>query len=247
MFFNNSVPSYSATPKPLKIIIALSVGLTLLSSIVKSLIPLLGLSIMGISSGQYWQIFSFTLLQPEVGTINFSSIFHLFLYVTAIWIAGNEIIKKKNSLTFITLCLGSSVVSGLAAIGFMYLFKTYTIMFGLSLTTTALITSWVLLNPYSKIYVFHSFPIQIAHLAAAFLLVKGLSLLSDEQYPEFFTTLVSVVFSYLYSLVIWKCNSPFKNLHKFENVIINFFRFNVRKKKASIFDIDEERKNRNFF
>ncbi|PIS01623.1 MAG: hypothetical protein COT84_01375 [Chlamydiae bacterium CG10_big_fil_rev_8_21_14_0_10_35_9] len=247
MFSNYNSSIYTNTPKPLKIIIALSVVLTLLCSIVKPFIPLLGLSVVGFLSGQYWQIFSFTFLQPEAGIINFSSILHLFLYMAVIWTAGNEIIKIKSSSTFLTLYFSSALISGLATLGFMHLFQNYTIAFGLPLIATSLITGWVMLNPFSRIYLFHSFPVQISHLASAFLLIRGLSLLSDEQYSEFFSTLTIIIFSYLYSLIMWKNNGPFKKWHKLEDIVIRLFQFKIRRKKANIYDINEERKNRNFF
>lgn len=216
--------SSSTTPKSIKIVIGISVLLTLLCSIVKSLIFVLGFSKLGLEMHFFWQPVTFLFLHAQTGRIDLFSMFNLFFYMYALWIAGSEIILQKKLSSFLILFFGAGLISATSSYLLMEYFQNVYILLGMKYTTFSLLIGWMMIHPSARILLFHSFPVQVSQIVSAFVIIQALTFLSNGEYLHFINAIVISASAYLYSILAWKATGPYRKLHSFETKLGNLFR-----------------------
>lgn len=237
MSFNPFQAGPNATAKTIKIIISLTIILTLITAVApKYLSAILGLSYSGLKDGFFFQLFTNLFIIPDL-TISLGFIFHLFFSCYLIWVFGSSIIDWKGNKHFIALFLLTGIISSLVAVYIMSLSSTNAVYFGSNAVLYALSMAWLMLHSDAKIFLFFTLPFKAKWLILGTMAINLLSLLSNEIFSQFFSYLSAAVVAYLYSLFIWQKQSPINFLKKAEQSIINFIhRKKLKKsKKEKVF------------
>lgn len=213
----------SATPKLIKIILALTAFINLLIALIphKYLGFLLGLSKQGIENGFVWQIFT-NLFIIENPSITFGFVLHLIFNLSVIWIIGTSLIELKGIAHFIYLVSVSSIFSSSLALALLFAFSSSSIFFGGSIIIYVIAMGWLMLHSDAKILLFSTIPFKGKWLILGLMAINLISLLSEGAYMHFSVYLSSIFFSYMTALILWKVHSPFLFLKNMEHTIINF-------------------------
>jgi membrane associated rhomboid family serine protease len=240
MFHSN----YSFSPKKIQPIIkylaltiaTFSIFFTLIAPFIKINFPLfLLLSKLGISKGLIYQFISCFFVTFEYG-LSLGFLVKLMFCLYIIWIAGENLIVNTSKIQFAIFYFGCGIFSSLAAYLVEFLGYPLYLHSGLSCLVFGLLTSWMMFNTTSQIILFFSLRIPIKWLVSATI---GISLLSDfsrSDFVSFFATLAAIIFSYFFTLIVWKMRSPFNFLQKFEIKLLNIFYSNLFKTKTKIYD-----------
>lgn len=225
------------TPFILKLIITLILTISIISAILSPFLKtnviryLFSLSIPGIKSYFFWQLITYSLLQPGHG-IDFSFIISLLFNLYLIWVIGSSVVEKTSQKQFFIFYLLSSIFSALVIlltmlIGYQnYLFSSSTI------PLYAILIAWMMLMPSdTKIFLFFALPLKHYFLVLGLICLSLLSTLSSMDLVAFFGYLSVSIFAYFYSVVIFQRYSPFHALNRMERslifttrIIINKFR-----------------------
>ncbi len=210
----------SFLPKPIKVIILLTGGLSLLSSIMMSmghLFPqlLLTLSTWGMQHFFLWQLVTYIFVQPVPLSLTF--FINLFFSLYLIWMIGSAIFTSRGARSFYILYFGGTLAAGLAAYAFL---PHGQIFAGNGAPLFALLLAWVFLFPEIRIYVFLTFPVKAKYLVGGYLGIRFLLDLTQGQFFSCAAYLASALVGYLYALLFWEIQSPYAFMHPFEGILL---------------------------
>lgn len=230
MTFSSYSLGPGATPKLIKIILALTAFFNLLIAIIpqKYLAFLLDLSTLGIEKGFIFQTLT-NLFIIENPSITFGFILHLLFNLSIIWIIGVSLIELKGMKHFIYLVFISSILSSSLALGLLFAFSSSSIFFGGSIIIYVIATAWLMLHSDAKILLFSTIPFKGKWLILGLMAINLISLLTEGAYLHFFVYLSAAFFAYIMALILWRVHSPFQFLKNIELSIINFLHKAERK------------------
>ncbi|HSX10450.1 MAG TPA: rhomboid family intramembrane serine protease [Chlamydiales bacterium] len=202
----------------LKILIPLTVVISLVSAYDAHLQSLLALSWAGIEQLHLWQLITY--LFVGAGPLSFGSLVQLAFNMYILWMFGTALIERSHPGRFFTLYFGSGLFAGL--ISLLPLYFSPTILTGTTSVVYAIMVAWVMLNPGSQLLLFFALPFK-AHWLVVFLI--GLTLffdLSSSNWVLATNLISSCLFSYLFTLIVWREQGPFAALRPFERSILRF-------------------------
>ena len=218
--------SHSAPPQTLKFLLGTIAALSLTSALFPSLhLPfLLGLSSTGIDQHFYWQFLSYFLIEPAASGISFNLFLQLAFSLYMIYIFGTSLIEKLGQPKFYTLFLGSTLSAALGAWLTTTLLNLPFLLLGPTAPLYGCLFAWTLLNAEAEILLFFTIPFKAR--TALFILLGATLLidLSNAQWPKVGALLLSITFSYLFTLLACRVRSPFSPLHSFERSLIRFWK-----------------------
>lgn len=202
--------------KILAVLIGLTIGLSLVAYFYP--LPFLALTLAGIKQGHLWQFFTYPLLEPNI----FALIFDMLL----LWFLGASLIERIHTVPFLALYFGSALFAGLVALSI-----PHAIIAGPLPCRFAILTAWTMLNPYSTLLLFFVIPFKMQWLIAIFIGVTVFVDIAQNQWVHTVSALSSLIFSYLFILILWKQTGPFKILRPFEKSVLRFLEKRARKKE----------------
>ncbi len=216
----------------LKILIFTTTGVSLAAGFFPQLYQWLALSWSGIEQFYFWQLITYIFL--EQGPLSLSFFIQLAFNMYLLWMFGSQLLERTRPRLFLSLYLGSAILAGLAILAF----PRATLAGGTN-AIYALLVAWMILNPGAQLLLFFAIPFKAYWLIAALI---GFSLFVDISASDWIhaTALaVSCVYSYLFTLIVWRQQSPFPVLAPFERKILRLLE---RKNKepyqhTKIFDI----------
>lgn len=220
----------SSTPQVVKIFVLFSLGISLLAGITDHIFPhlfgkytlswLLTLHPMGIQKGFIWQVLTHPFIHPTMHGMDFFYLISLIFSSYLLWKMGTLIVMQKGVKHFLSLFLGSALVSSSIAIVVFFNSSTPSLLAGGTPTLYTLLLAMIFLMPEVELLLFLAIPVKakwfILGSMGAFLLID----LSHGNFVHFFSILGSLTFTYLYCLLSWRTPSPFKRLHPFEKILI---------------------------
>lgn len=217
---------------PLKILIFLTIGVSLAAGFLPQLYGWLALTWAGIEHFYLWQLITYIFIEP--GPISLGFFLQLGFNMYVLWMFGSSLIERSHTRLFLTLYLGAALLSGLSALAF-----PQAALAGSTNAVFAILTAWAMVNPGSQLLLFFSIPFKAEWLILALL---GFSLFIDlttANWVAAVSLIVSVLYAYLFSLIVWRSHSPFPFLRTFERKI---FRLLEKKPKetyhrSKIYDI----------
>lgn len=216
----------------LKILIAFTAAATLLAALFPSMQPLLALSWAGIEHLQLWQLLTYLFVEP----LSFNGLVQLAFNLYLLYIFGTPLIERSHFGHFLALFFGSALFAGLAALAPLYFTHGYLI--GATSAVYAVLIAWMMLNPGSQLLLFFAFPIKSQWLIVG---LVGLTLFIDLSFSHWVSAaglVASSLFSYLFTLIVWREQGPFSILRPFERSLLRLLE---RKKEpyrhSKIYDI----------
>lgn len=217
---------------PLKILIGLTIALSLLGAFLPELQAWLALSWAGIKHFYLWQLISYVLVEP--GPLSFSFFLQLAFNMYILWMFGSTLIERSHSGLFFALYFGAALVAGLASLAFPQAHLA-----GSTTAVYAILVAWMMLNPGSRLLLFFALPFKAHWLIVGLVGLAFFIDISSSNWVGCATLAVSVLYGYLFALVVWREQSPFALLRPFERKVLRFLE---RKKQtpyqpSKIYDI----------
>lgn len=217
----------------LKILIFITLGLSLAAGFIPQLYNWLALSWAGIEKFYLWQLITYILL--EKGPLSFGFFVTLAFNMYILWMFGSSLIERSHTRLFFFLYLGAALLGGCSA-----LIIPHSILASSTNAVYAILVSWMMLNPGSQLLLFFTLPFKAHWLILGLIAMTFLFDLSNANWAEAISLAVACLYSYLFALVIWREPGPFPFLRRFEKRI---FQFLERQKKhetyrhSKIYDI----------
>jgi membrane associated rhomboid family serine protease len=235
----------SQTPLAVRYLIVITCVISLLSALTNNAIvqllkiqgpqDLLALSWQGIQHGYLWQPLSYMFI-GGIGAygIDFSYLISLFFSMYILWTIGVMVYERIGSTRFFSLYLGGGIVAGLLALWMMGLTSHYTWLAGQAAPLLALFTVWTMFYPDSIVMLFFIIPTQPKWILAGIIGALCIISLSQGDMVTFTLYLGSVLFGYLYGLLVLKLFSPFEFTHSFDRKVVYWISsFGKSEKKSS--------------
>lgn len=215
----------------LKVLILLTICVSLLATLIPGFFSYLVLTWSGIKHLYLWQFITYVFVEP--GPISFGYFLQLGFNMYVLWAFGSSLIDRSRPLLFFTLYLGAALTAGLASLIF-----PYAILAGSTTAVYAVLVAWMMINPGSQLLLFFAIPFK-AHWMIVGLI--GLSLfldISNADWVGAISLTASTLFGYLFALVVWRDYGPFPFLFPFEKRVLRLLE---KKKKpynhSKIYDI----------
>lgn len=217
----------------LKSLIFTTIGTSLLVALFPQIQIWLALSWTGIEHFFLWQLITHSLFEPGPASLGF--LFQIAFNMYILWMFGSNLIERSHTSRFLALYLGAALVSGLTALAF-----PHAILAGTTNAVYAILVAWVMLNPNSQLLLFFALPFKAQWLIFALL---GITLFLDVAASNWLgasTLASSILYAYLFTLIVWREQSPLSFLNSFERAVLRLLE---QKKKhetyhrTKIFDI----------
>jgi membrane associated rhomboid family serine protease len=210
----------SETPSTITKLIAWTVSLSLLSSLVQTIFDqfdifpgpriIFSLNWWGISQGYVWQLFTYLFIQDSsIKGINFTYLLSLFFNMYLLWVIGTDIIQMKGKGAFLRFYFFIGITIGIVAILLMPLTGKYAFLSGPSGILLALLTIWSMAFPENELLLFFLLPIKTKWIATGIITSVLLVTLSEWDLTYFIFYLTAVLFGYLYVAISWGWRTPF--------------------------------------
>lgn len=224
----------SLAPKVIKMTIALTLLLTFFSLLSNALftqvfgIPspqhLLSLSTWGIHKFFIWQFISYLFIQPVASGISFGLLLHIFFDLYLLWAIGSSIVQLKGKKHFLSLYFGGGLFVGIVCYLSQLIFNVSIPFAGATPAIYILLISWSFLFPTASLMLFMMIPMRAKWLVFGLI---GVNLFLDFSNGNFFGFLItgsSLIFGYLYAVLVWETLGPFPRFHRFDQKLINLKR-----------------------
>lgn len=214
--------------KYLQILTLLFIALSLTGAFYPPLQYFLALSWSGIKNFYLWQLLTYALFEP--GSFSFALLIKLAFNIYIFWIFGLPLIEFARVKTFLSLYFGAILISGLATLPFQEVFASTT---G---PIYAILIAWMMVNQGSKLLLFFTLPFHAHWLILGIIGFTFFIQISNSEFVMATNIVVNVLYAYLFSIVAWKEQGPFRFLRPFERKILRLF----EKKpvvQSKIFDI----------
>lgn len=216
---------------PLKVLIFLTIGVSLIAAFVPQLQPLLTLSWAGIKHFYLWQLITYVFVEP--GPISFGFLLQLAFNMYILWMFGSTLIERSHTGLFFTLYFGATLVSGLAALPF------HATLAGSTAPVFAVLTAWMMLNQGAQLLLFFTLPFKAEWLVVCLVAFTLFIDISNSNWVGTASLSASVLFGYFFALIVWREQSPFTILRSFERAVLRLLE--PRKKEpyhhSKIYDI----------
>lgn len=199
----------------LKFVIGTTVAISLLAVFMPQLYGWLVLSRSGIENFYFWQFLTYIFIEPGPLSLHFFLELGFNMYI--LWMFGTSLIELSHTCIFLTIYLGSAVIAGLTALAF-----PYAIMAGSSNAVYAVLVAWMMRSPGARLSLFN-FPVKGQWLIVGLIAWVFFISLSSSNWLACASLAVSVIFSYLFSIIIWRQQGPFPVLRPFERAILRLF------------------------
>lgn len=218
---------------PLKILIFASIAISILGVAFPESLNLFALSRNGVEHFFLWQPFTYIFF--EKGPFSVSFFLNLAFNMYLLWVFGSYLLERSHTRLFLLLYFGASILGGLAALIDPHVFLTSS-----TNGVYAVLVAWMLLNQHAKLLFFFAIPFQAKWLILG-LVIASLALnLANGNWAEALSLATACLYSYFFTLAVWKQPGPFSFLRKFEK---RFFQFFEKRKKheyykhSKIYDI----------
>lgn len=217
---------------PLKILIFSSIGISLLAGLIPQLRGLLTLSWVGVEHYYLWQFVSYIFVERGPISLNFAISLAFNMYI--LWVFGMPLLERAGAKLFFTLYFGGAIFGGVSAL----LFPGF-VLAGSTNAIFPLLVSWMMLNPNSQLLLFFTVPFKSYVLVLALLGISLFIDLANADWVGAVSLLISCLYAYLFTMIIWKEGSPLAILRPLERKILQFFERRKKPKKVEpkIYDI----------
>lgn len=213
----------AGTPRPLKFIVYLIVGSSLFIAlfgafpIAKALSVLLAISPLSAKHLMLWQLLTHAFYFPSAGTTLLGFLLNIFISAYMLLFTGKMLIEMRSLRHFYIIFFGSALLSGLAAMTYLYFFPVTTLFTGLMSVIFALLVSWLFLFPDSQVLLFLMIPVRTKWLIPGFIAFESIQNFSSGNFLGFVTTGTTLLFAYFYNVLAFRAHSPYYALQGFEN------------------------------
>lgn len=181
----------------------------------------LSLSLWGIHKFFIWQFISYLFIQPLSGGISFGLLLHIFFDLYLLWAIGSSIVQIKGKKHFLSLYFGGGFFVGLVTYFCLLMFHLSIPFAGATPAIYILLIAWNFLFPEASLMLFMIIPMRAKWLIFGLI---GVNLFLDFSNGNFFSFLItssSLLFGYLYAILVWEMLGPFRRLHRFEKKLIH--------------------------
>ncbi|PIS02713.1 MAG: hypothetical protein COT85_01395 [Chlamydiae bacterium CG10_big_fil_rev_8_21_14_0_10_42_34] len=217
---------------PIKVLIFSTIGLSLLAVLVPELQMLLALSWVGIKNYYYWQVLTYAFITP--GSVSVGFFFQLGFNMYVLWMFGTSLLERTQAKLFLTLYLGAIILPGLSVLAI-----PNAVLAGSTTAVYAILVAWMMLNSGARLLLFFTIPFKAQWLVVGLIAFTLFVNISSHYWVGAISLTASILYSYLFTLIVWKQLGPFPILHPFERRFLSLFEKKVKqpKQRTKIFDI----------
>jgi membrane associated rhomboid family serine protease len=218
---------------PLKLLIFATLAISLLSANLPEVFNLLTLSRNGIEHFFLWQLITYIFL--EKGPFSLSFFINLAFNMYLLWVFGSLLMERAEARLFFLLYFGAALVGGLFALA-----DPHALLASSTNGVYALLVAWMLLNQHAKLLFFFALPLKAKWLILGLVIVTLVLDLANHSWAAAISLAAACIYSYFFTLTVWKQPGPFSFLRKFEKRFFQFFekkRVHESYKHSKIYDI----------
>jgi len=186
---------------------------------------LFSLTTWGVHKFFLWQFISYLFVQSSAqGGVSFTLVLQILFDLYLLWSIGSTIVQERGIKHFIGLYFGGGLFVGIATYVFLFLTNSSALLAGMTPCIYMLLIGWVFLFPGTNLSLMLVFPLQAKWLIFGLIGVSLFLDFSNGNFCGFLTSSVSVIYAYLYGVLVWEMLGPFLRLHKVERRVIYFKR-----------------------
>ncbi len=216
----------------LKLLILTTILISLLTGFFPEVQKIFSLSWAGIKSLFLWQFITY--IFTETGPISLGFFFSLAFNMYLLWMFGTSLIERIGLKTFLILYFTAPLIGALAALPFSSL-----TLAGSTNAVYPLLIVWMMLNPYSQLLLFFTLPFKSYLLILSLIGISIILELSSGRWEAGISLLISCIYSYFFSLIVWRKISPITFLNPFEKKVLKLLEKKVDRlyHSSKIYDI----------
>lgn len=201
---------------PLRILIFTTIGVSLAASLLPDFQSWLALSRSGIAHFYLWQLLTYPFVESQFFSLSYLIDVGFNMYI--LWLFGHSLLERCDSKLFLILYFGATLVGGLAGVA-----ASPMQLAGSSGPVYGVMTAWMMLNAHSQLLLFFKIPMKAFWLVFALIFVSLGADVMTGNWVEAASLSASVLFGYLFALIVWKEQGPFTILRPFERKILGLF------------------------
>lgn len=181
---------------------------------------LLSLSWHGLQNYFLWQPITYLFIQNSSSQgINLSFLLSLAVNMYVLWVLGSTLLERIGTKHFLGLYFIGGILAGLLTVFTMPLTGHYMPLAGPTASLLAVFVVWTMSNPQSELMLFFLIPIKTKWLLAGILGAICLISLSQLDFISLTFYLSATLIGYLYGLLVFNMQSPFKITHGFDRAV----------------------------
>ncbi|OGN67069.1 MAG: hypothetical protein A3F79_03090 [Chlamydiae bacterium RIFCSPLOWO2_12_FULL_45_20] len=207
---------------------------TVVIAVVGSFFPLvrnlLALSWIGLERFYLWQLATYIFVERSSFSFHFALSLAFDMYL--LWIFGTSLLERARPKLFFILYFGAAIVGALSVLVFPRF-----VLAGSSNAVYALMVTWAMINPHSKLLLFFTLPFHSYVLVFAILSISLFFHVTSENWVAALSLVSSCFFAYLFALFTWHTTGPLSFFHSFERKLIRLFEKRRDKTHSNIYDI----------
>jgi hypothetical protein len=211
----------TSTPIIIKILMSAIAITSLLCALIFHFFPgidlfsYLALTTKSLTHGFVWQFITFLFLVPS-SQISVGFFISLGFNVYIFWVISTALISRTNLKQFLGVLILSCVASASIALLVMFIGYPFYAFAGNTSIIISFLIVWVMLNPYSQLYLFFALTLKTKFLILVFLIVTLYFTISNRDLVSFSSYLFTAICAYFYSLFVWQGRSHISFLNNFE-------------------------------
>lgn len=230
------------TPKSVKYLLCIILGASLLWAVSTKFLPYFAynyllhaitLSPDALFRGYIWQLFTYPFVQPVAGILSFNYLLDLAFKLYLTWVVGSSLVESRGEKSFLTLFFSGVAISGALTALFMGLTGHSQPFMGAHSPLYILLFAWMILNPYAKVYLFFTVPLNVTLVILGLWSCNLFLSLMNGSFSIVFSYFICGAYGYLYSVGMYQAFSPFLPLRSFESKLQDSLHRKPKKKTES--------------
>jgi membrane associated rhomboid family serine protease len=181
---------------------------------------LLSLSRWGMNHYLYFQPLTALFVQDSGLGVTMGWILSLGMNLYILWIFGTSVLEWTGTRSFLKLYLGSGITAAIATFVLMVLTGGYQTISGAYPATLAVLFVWTMMHPEGNIFLFMLIPVSSRWLFG--LVFGAFTLFNLNDFYFLFYMSAGLFFGYLFALLGWGFQSPYRWLKKVDQFLLKF-------------------------
>lgn len=200
------------------------------------LVELFALTPHCLSRGYLWQLVLYGFVQPLWGQMSLHYLIDLAFKLYLVWSIGCSLCELRGERSLLAFYFSGTAICGTLHASLLYFIPHSLPFMGAHSSVYILLFAWMMLNPYGKIYLFFSIPLNTVLLIVGFWICHLFLSLIQGDFSSLFAYFSAGAYGYLYTVCCYKVLSPFPKLYSFERRAQEVVDLLWRPKKGKVYD-----------
>ena len=212
----------SQTPRPVKLLLAFTIGASLLVACAQTLLPQLsatrlgGLSLDGIARGYAWQPFTYLLIAPGSWQLSIQFAFSLLFDCILLWVVGAALTAEIGAAAFFRLYFTCGAAGGLLGLGAAAGLHSPEIVIGPAGALYACLLVWNMMFANLELRLFLFFSARAKWVITGLFCLSFIEDLAEGRLIAAAVLCGSLLAGYIYGVCAFGLKSPYEWTHRFD-------------------------------